>query len=160
VGGAERRTWTGGFVVPNGGVAEDIGAAVGDGCAVIVTGAEDALVVARVETTVVVSLVLDGIVVVGGGVDDSDVDSVPVSVVLVGSVVELTVVPSLDDVGSVDSFECRSESSIGLMAPGCSARGTCERVAVLAGSRVTRRTNRHRVTVTMTAAHSRFIALS
>jgi len=152
VGGAERRTWTGGFVVPNGGVAEDIGAAVGDGCAVIVTGAVDALVVARVETTVVVSLVLDGIVVVVGGVDDSDVDSVPVSVVLVGSVVELTVVQSLDDVGSVDSFECRSESS--------SSRGTCERVAVLAGSRVTRRTNRHRLTVTMTAAHSRFIALS
>jgi hypothetical protein len=48
VGGTERRTWTGGFVVPNGRVADDGGSGRFDDSAegvVIVTGAVDALVV-------------------------------------------------------------------------------------------------------------------
>jgi hypothetical protein len=48
LGGAERRTWTGGFVVPNGGVADDGGSCRFDDSAdgvVIVTGALDAPVV-------------------------------------------------------------------------------------------------------------------
>ena len=104
------------------------------------------------------SLVLDVIAVLVGGVDDSDVGSVSGRVVLVGSVpVELEVVVPLDIGGSLDWFGCRAES--GLIGAAGSPRGTCERVAVLAGSRVTRRTSRHRVAVSMTAAHSRFIAL-
>jgi hypothetical protein len=109
---------------------------------------------------VVVTIVVDVVVVLVGGVDGSDVESVSVRVVLVGSIVELAVVVPLDVGGSVDWFDCRAESGIGLTGAACSPRGTCERVAVLAGSRVTRRTNKHRLTVTMTAAHSRFIALS
>lgn len=106
---------------------------------------------------VVVTIVLDVVVVVGV-VDDSGVDSVSVRVVLVGSIVELAVVVPLAVGGSVDWFDCRAGS--GPTGAACSPRGTCERVAVLAGSRVTNRTNRHRVTVTVTAAQSRFIALS
>jgi hypothetical protein len=109
---------------------------------------------------VVVTIVLDVVVVLVGGVDVSDVDSVSVRVVLVGSIVEVAVVVPLDVGGSVDGFGCRAESGIGLAGAACSPRGSCERVAVLAGSRVTRRTNRHRITETLTAAHSRFIALS
>ncbi len=48
VGGAERRTWTGGFVVPNGGVADEVGSGRFDDSpdgVVIVTAALDALVV-------------------------------------------------------------------------------------------------------------------
>jgi hypothetical protein len=48
VGGAERRTCTGGFVVPNGGVADDSGSGRFDDSpdgVVIVTGALDELIV-------------------------------------------------------------------------------------------------------------------
>jgi hypothetical protein len=130
-----------------------------------VTDAVDALDVARVGTvvavpveSVVVSLVLDVTAVLVGGVDDADVGSVSGRVVLVNSVpVEPEVAVALDIGGSLDCFCCRAES--GLMGAAGSPPGTCERVAVLAGSRVTRRTRRHRVAVIMTAAHSLFIAL-
>ena len=106
---------------------------------------------------VVVTIVLDVVVVLVGGVDVSDVDSVSVRVVLVGSVVELAVVVPLDVGGSVDWFDCRAESGRADWR-GLFIRGTCD--ASRAGGLACDEEDGSTATVTMTAAHSRFIALS